>query len=462
MNSQFKKLIDKLNFLRSLSVKHWRYLFKKLTEKEIDLILFWLGLGAVAIFFLAGYDYWVLSIPVAANGGQYSEGILGEPHYLNPVVASASEVDKDITTLIFSGLLKHDASGRIVPDLAESYSLANDNKSYEFTLRDNLKWPDKVPLTVDDVIFTINLIQDTRYQSPLRNNWQGVKLEKIDDRHLIIHLPVEYEPFLESATLGILPQHLWSNIQPQNFLLSQLNTKPIGLGQYELRKITKNAAGLIRSMELAPNPYYPQPAHISTLTLRFYDDQPSLIEAFKRREVEGLSLTSTLEKESLKSRNITFYDLNLPRYFAVFFNQDQSPALAELDVRKALSYATDRQNIVTDILKNDGNVQYGPFSYSLLDISQPDQKYDFNLDTANSVLDKAGWKKGADGIRVKKLRGQKNPTKLEITLTTTDWPELTQVASELKKNWESLGATVNLDIVPVNAVQTQTIRPRPS
>ena len=410
---------------------------------------------------MSGYDYWTLRTATPASGGGYSEGLMGEPRYLNPILASTNEVDRDITTLIFSGLVKHDNRGQIIPDLAESYKISADGKTYEFTLRDKLFWPDNKPLTSADVIFTLNLIKDGKYQSPLRNNWQGIKIEKIDDKKLNIKLPVQYEPFLENATVGILPQHLWANIQPQNFLLTQLNTKPIGLGQYQLAKITKNAAGSIRSMELSPNPKYYQKANIKKLVLRFYENQEDLISGYKRGEIDGFSLNSPKEKDDIKNRSVNFYNLKLPRYFAVFFNQPKSDVLSDVTVRKALAYATDRKTITAEILKGEAEAQAGPFPFGVLELKPPAQTYEFNIETAAELLDKAGWKKSSEnGIREKKLSGQKKVSPLEFTLTTTDWPELTQVASLLKTDWEKIGVKVNLDVVPVNAIQTQTIRPR--
>lgn len=445
--------------MRSLSVNHWRHLFRNLSEKELNIILVSLGLAIVASMFLTGYDYWALRVPAPAEGGSYAEGLVGEPRYLNPVLASANEVDRDLTTLIFSGLVKHNEQGRIVPDLAESYEIKDNGKIYEFTIRPGLSWPDKKPFTSDDVIFTINLIKDPKFQSPLRNNWQGVRVEKIDDARLAMKLPVGYEPFLENATVGILPQHLWANIQPQNFLLTQFNLKPVGLGQYQLAKITKNASGSVRSMEFSPNPRYHEKANIARLTLRFYDNQESVITAYKRREIDGFSLNSSLEKEELtRSRSVRFYDIKLPRYFAVFFNQTDSEVLKEIEVRKALAHAVDKTAIIKEILKGEAQIQNGPFSFNLLDIGDPETVYGFDTEKARNILEKANWKIVDDGIRQKRIRGKN--IKLEVVLTTTDWPELTKVAALIQKNWENIGVGVNLDIVPINAVQTQTIRPR--
>lgn len=433
---------------------------RKLSEREINLILIWIGISITALLFLGGYDYIFLRVSAPAEGGSYSEGIVGEPRYINPAVSAANEVDRDISTLIFSGLVKHDEFGNIVPDLAESYEIKGGGKTYEFTLRENLFWSNKVPVTSDDVIFTINLVKDAKYQSPLRNIWQGVKAEKIDDRRLALKLSVEYEPFLENASIGIMPKHIWEKVLPQNFLLTQLNLKPIGFGPYQLKKITKSASGKIKSMEFSPNKGYYEKAKLSSVLLRFYETQEALINGFKRREIDGFTLNSPLEKEVVKSRSVEFYDISLPRYFAVFFNQGKSKTLSELDVRKALATATDKNRIAREVLKDEAKTQEGPFSYSLIKIKDPEIIYKLDFAKAEDILEKAGWKIGDGVYREKKLKGDKKATVLEFSLTTTDWPELTRVASILKENWEMIGAKVNLDIVPVNAIQSQSIRPR--
>lgn len=460
MTISLKKISERIKFLRSLSVNHWRHLLRNLSEKEINRVLILLGLAAAASLFLSGYDYWALRTPAPAQGGSYSEGIVGEPRYINPVVSLANEVDRDIATLVFAGLVKHDETGKIVPDLAQSYQVKDGGKTYEFTLRDNLTWPDKKPLTADDVVFTVNLIKDPKFQSPLRNNWQGVKMEKIDEKKVVAKLPVAYQNFLESAIVGILPQHVWSAVQPQNFLLTQLNLKPIGLGPYQLQRITKNSSGAVKSMEFSPNPRYYEEARIARLVLRFYQFQDEAINAYRRREIDGLALNSVAEKQLLKSRAAKFYNLKLPRYFAVFFNQTKSTPLADLEVRRALAQASDKSRIISEIFANEAQIQNGPFPFGLLSIDPPGVKYEFDPATAETILEKAGWKRGERDVREKKLKGDKTPTGLEFTLSTTDWPEMTQAASILKDDWEKIGAKVNLDVVPVNAIQNQVIRPR--
>ncbi len=126
--------------------------------------------------------YWSKnSIIVPREGGKYTEAIIGQPRFINPLLAPFNDADRDISQLVFSGLMKYDDEGKIIPDLAENYEIKEDGKIYEFSLRKGIKWHDGVDFNANDVIFTIKILQDPEYTSPLRINWQGVKVEKIDD-----------------------------------------------------------------------------------------------------------------------------------------------------------------------------------------------------------------------------------------------------------------------------------------
>jgi len=105
--------------------------------------------------------------------GDYSEGIIGQPMYVNPVLEAGNEADADLSRLIYSGLFKYGTDGKIVPDLAESYEVSNDQLTYTVHLKKDVKWHDGEAFSSDDVLFTIQAVQDPAFKSPLRQNWAG-------------------------------------------------------------------------------------------------------------------------------------------------------------------------------------------------------------------------------------------------------------------------------------------------
>jgi len=99
-------------------------------------------------------------------GGEYIEGAVGQPTYINPILAPSNDVDSDITQLVYNGLLKYDNSGKLVSDLAESYDISDDKTQYTFHLKHGVTWHDDQPFTAADVLYTVNLISDPAYKSP--------------------------------------------------------------------------------------------------------------------------------------------------------------------------------------------------------------------------------------------------------------------------------------------------------
>ena len=114
-----------------------------------------------------------LMIEVPAYGGSLTEGIVGSPSFLNPLL-SVRDADRDLVILVYSGLLKATPEGNLVPDLAESYSISEDGREYDFKLRSNIIFHNGTPITADDVIFTVLKAQDPDVKSPKRANWEGV------------------------------------------------------------------------------------------------------------------------------------------------------------------------------------------------------------------------------------------------------------------------------------------------
>ena len=107
----------------------------------------------ISILALKTYDLFTLTVP--AYGGTYSEGLIGSPRFINPILAQTNDVDTDLSKLIFSGLMKYDKDKQLIPDLAESYQISDDKLTYTFQLKKNIKWHDGEPFKADDVIFTI-------------------------------------------------------------------------------------------------------------------------------------------------------------------------------------------------------------------------------------------------------------------------------------------------------------------
>lgn len=393
-------------------------------------------------------------------GGDYQEGILGQPRFINPILAQTNDADRDLTQLVYSSLFKYDGQGNLIPDLVEEYTIGEDNVTYILKLKQNVFWHDQEQLTVNDVIFTIKTIQDPEYRSPLKNNWQSVQVEKIDEFTVKIKLNNVYAPFLHNLTVGILPRHLWAGISAANFSLAQYNLKPIGSGPYQFKEFKKTDEGQIESMEFIKNENYYQEnkPYINKITIRFYKSQDALIVAYQKRQIDGLGFLSSNNQSKLKN-NLNLHQIDLPIYYAVFFNQTKSKPLADKTVRLALNYATNKQEIIEKVLNNQGQIVDSPLLPNWPGYNSETKIYEFALEHGQNILEAADWKdKDGDGIREKTINEQE--TKLEISLVSSDWPEFKQTAQILKEQWEKLGAQINLEIIETISIQQDYLRPR--
>jgi len=465
IGTHLKKIIAALREREWPPFKRWSQLPKILTSRErwtcrgLVLII----LVSVALLIINGYLERTQVEPKI--GGQYREGLLGQPRFINPILAQTNDVDRDLVQLVYSSLFKYDGQGKLMSDLARDYNIEDEGLTYNIFLKENVFWHDGEPLTANDVIFTIRTIQDAEYRSPLRSNWQSVEVEKIDELALRFKLKNVYAPFLHNLTVSILPKHLWAGISAQNFPLAQYNLKPVGSGPYQFSKFTKDESGKIASIELVGNEnfYLANPAgqkgpFIKKIILRFYGSQEELIEAYKQRDIDGLSFVSATNRGKLKN-SFNIYQINLPAYYAVFFNQTESKALADKTVRLALAYATNKKEIVDKVLEGEGIIVDSPLLAGWPSYTAETKIYDFALEHAQNILEAEGWQdKDEDGIREKEINGQE--TRLEIILTTTDWPELNQTAQLIKEQWEKIGAQVNLEMVEATIIQQEVIRPR--
>ena len=459
-----KKLFAKLNIKKWPSRYQWKQLPSLFSDKERCFIL---GFGILAIASLITYyiNYQIANtVKIPDYGGVYNEGLIGGPQYINPILSQTNDADSDISELVFSGLMKYDSYGNLIPDLAERYAIGDEGKTYDFFLRKNILWHDGESFNADDVIFTISTIQKPDYKSPLIFNFSGVTIEKIDDYTVRFKLKNAYAPFLNNATVGILPKHIWQNISATEFVLAEANLKPIGTGPYKFKKFEKDSRGSIKAFYLTANTkYHLGRPYIKNIVFRFYVNEETAIDAYNKGKIDGLSFVSAQNKLQLRNfkRKLNVYALKLPRYFAVFFNQGKSKALSDKTVRLAINYATNKQEIIDTILWGEGIAINSPIPPGTFGYNPEVKIYDFALEHANNLLDAAGWKKNEEtGIREKVVKRGEEPTRLELTLITTEWPELHSVANILQEQWSKIGAKIEVKILNIAEIQQEYIRPR--
>jgi peptide/nickel transport system substrate-binding protein len=430
-----------------------------LTGKLVFYFLFVVFAGSALSLIWQINEAFLVEVPVA--GGTIVEGVIGLPRYINPVLA-VTDGDRDISALVYSGLMRQKNNGELVPDLAESYTLSSDQKEYIFTLRSGVTFHDGEPVTADDVIYTIEQIKNPAIKSPKRANWDGVIVEKIDDHTVKFVLKQAYTPFIENTTLGILPKHTWEHTTTESFPLDEANTNPVGAGPYKVKSIRKNNTGTPLSYELQVNRKYAlgRPL-INAVVFKFYPNEKTLQTAFENGDVDNINSISPLIATQLEQRGNTIHTATLPRVFGVYFNQTENPVLANAEVRHALDISVNRDYIVTTVLQSFGTPLTGPVPQRFIEDSPSSTttpSYEASVAAANELLQKAGWIMNAQGIREK--RTTNGTTTLAFSISTSEIPELTEVADILKQEWLKIGANVEVKVFESGQLNQNVIRPR--
>ncbi len=455
-NISFPKKQELQTAVHSFSLKEWVIVSALFTVLTISALLIVNHLN----------NYFLVTVPT--EGGTLNEGIIGTPRFINPVLA-ISDADRDLTTLVYSGLMKKMPSGEVVPDLADHYDISKDLLTYTFTLKDDIFFHDNSRVTAFDVVFTINKAKDPVIKSPRGVNWQGVDVTALDEKTVQFTLKQPYATFLENATIGILPSHIWKNVPSDEFSFSDFNTNAIGSGPYKIASVTKSS-GIPRYFKLSNfNKYIFGKPYIQTLGIRVYANENDLVSGFKSGEVTQISSITPEIATELKKQGYNIQTTVLPRIFGLFFNQNESHVFTDKNVIKAFNLAIDRNRIVQTVLSGYGVPIDSPIPVGMIgnNISSSDGNDTTPLQSssedAKNILITDGWKAGTDGILKKTIigsKGKKENVQLSFSIATGDTPELKNATLLIKEDLEKIGAHVDVSVLSIGDLNQNVIRPR--
>jgi len=403
-----------------------------------------------------------MSINIPAEEGVLTEGIVGTPRFVNPVLA-ATRADRDLDELIYAGLARLDIEGNIVPDIAESITISDDGLVYNVILRPDVVFHDGVALTSEDIAFTISHIQDPVLASPLRASWDGVTVEVLGTHELNFVLKTAYAPFIENLTVGILPRHIWKDAGVEEFPFSQNNSEPVGAGPYKIRSVARDASGIPESYVLVPHEsFHRNVPKIQILTLNFYTNEMKLIDAFNTNAIDSIA---GLSPEAINKLNLTddkheIATAVLPRTFAVFFNQNKSSALRDDSARAALDATIDRDELIDTALNGYAEPLHSPIPPGFDAMSQTQTLEPESLvDTGRDILRDGGWELNAEtGVWEKEIDGVVTP--LSFSISTANAPVFQVTAEYLQTKWNALGAQVSIKQFEQSDLTQAVIRPR--
>jgi len=434
------------------SIRQIKYIGQLLSSQEKKTVVILLIIILVCLVFLSGRFYFTHSKIIPKFGGEYQEGLVGNPKFINPLLA-VDDIDLSLNHLVFSGLLKYDTDFNLVPDLVEKLSLELNQQKQVFCLKENIYWHDGEKLEIDDVLFTFSLIQDNRFKNPLLERIKNAQINQIDEKCLEISLENPSFSFWSALTLGIVPKHIWQDLEQEEFVQSEYNLKPIGSGPFKFASLGKDESGQIRFYGLEANKKYYNPGPlIKQISFYFYSDFTQATQGLKAGEVNGLICSPKQMQDKLfEIKDLKYYQLNFPYYTGIFFNlrlpEEETNSLREKSVRQALAHLTSKQDIFTQAINQQGLIIDGPVLPHSMFFNPDIKKYDYNPEAAEEVLARAGWRKNAEGFY------EKNKKVLEINLTTVDQENFVDIAHLIQKSWQDIGLRVKLIIIPPEQIK---------
>jgi peptide/nickel transport system substrate-binding protein len=391
---------------------------------------------------------------VPAQGGTYIEGIAGEASVVNPLYASFNEIDRDLTKLVFSGLVRLGPKGGVQPDLADLPNITQDGLTYIFELERDLFWHDGETLDAEDVLFTINTIKAPGFDGDpvLAGLYRDVEVEAANDLTIVMTLTQPFAPFLARAgTVGILPEHLLSDIQPSGLRDAAFNRRPVGSGPFQLVELTSTSAQLIPF----DSSHHGRP-FLEQLELRFFRDDGGLLNAFLKGEVDGALFRPGLDTEAMlvidEEEEWVRRVLHTTAFSLVYLSTLQPPFDSRF-VREALQRGLDRSGLFDRVLAGQALPLDSPIVRDLWAYVGAPDEYAYDPVRASALLDVDGWVLEDDVL-------VRDGEPLTFSLSVSDDPVQVALAEELARQWGQLGISVDLRVSGASVFVEGVLLPR--
>src|SRR5438445_235631 len=318
-------------------------------------------------------------------------------------------------------------------------------------------WHDGQPVTADDVVFTVKLLQDRGYVGPYSDAFRGVSVERVAPRTVRFTLPDVYGPFADSTTVPLLPAHVLGNVPYAELARQPFNANPIGTGPFRVAEVDARQIVLVRNDDF----YRTRPArnrpYLDRVILRFYPDSTQALLALSRGEIDGVGGLSSQDAERARSlKGAVLYSLPTDNFVSLFLNvRPERVVFRDRAVRQAIATAIDRGRVLRLAADGRGTVADEFVPNSSWAYVKDVTRYTFSTEDAAALLDQADWKDhDADGIR------DKGGQKLAFTISTPDEPARTAAATEIQRDLNAVGMSVTVKSMPFGQLVDSVARQR--
>jgi peptide/nickel transport system substrate-binding protein len=395
------------------------------------------------------------------QGGVYTEALVGSLGRLNPLLDWNNAADRDVDSLLFSGLIRFDERGWPHADLADSWGVSQDGTIYNFTIRPDAVWHDGMPVTSDDVIFTIEMMKSagSLYPQDIKDLWGRAEVTRLNEKNLKFTLPEPYVPFLDYLTFGVVPKHLLETIPPDQLASADFNIDPVGSGPYQFDQlIVENGQIQGVVLTLSTN-YYGTPGFIEQVVFRYYPTAADAFDAYRQGNVFAVGqISSEVLNAALEEPNLSFYTSRLPQMGFIFFNlaDPETQFLQDPNLRRALMLGLNRPNIITTVMQGQAFVADSPILPGSWAYFDGIEKFEYDPDAAISLLKAEGYIIPAGGGDVR----AKDGVPLAFTMVHPDDDVHTQIAEAIQEQWGRIGVRVELEAEPYDQLVLTTLASR--
>ncbi|MBQ6409844.1 hypothetical protein IJI18_01135 [Candidatus Saccharibacteria bacterium] len=410
----------KENFLKRLShIKNIRLLVLEWALLVVALILL-----AISQAFWFGESY---AVDAYVDGGTYIEATVGRVNSMNPLFATTTS-EKILSKLMFATLTYNDFSGHPGPGLASSITYSDDGKVWRLKLRDGLVWSDGEPITNEDILFTIELIQNPAVSTIYTANLENVKVAEDENGYIVFVLPSAYADFVSALNIPVVPKHVLENTPIKTLVEADFSKTPVTSGPFNFNASQdSNSSDDEKTIYLNANSnYYLGKPMVSSFAVHVYNDKDQIISALN---AGSATATAELSGEDISKVTLGNYYKRLSSIdggvFA-FLNNSRG-LLANADFRRAI-----RQGLkMSEIRSAAPNTT--ALNFPILK-SQIELDYYPNIPTDNPEEAKEKIAELAGGEQVK------------LEIATVDSGYLPAVAEKLAENLRELG--IECTVIP--------------
>ncbi len=378
------------------------------------------------------------------RGGQLIIGGVQEGKSFHPFLVTDGP-SIDYQSLQYAGMLERDAKAQLRGVLADNWKISDDQLTITVNLKKDLKWSDGRPLTAEDVQWTFERFSDPKNRNPYLSQWSRVtSIKASSTSQVVVKLKEVFAPILDNLDFKVLPRHVWENL---DWLDNPEAQKPsVGSGPFLLEEWKRDDHATFKA-----NPNYVKGRpRLDRLIWKQYGNTTALFTATKNGELDIATVQSDNYPEARAASN-----LKLHEYFTVggsirYIGLNLlKPELSDVRVRRAMLSALDRRTVVQKVHNGlavpletwmaprnpfyDRNVDKTPYAYDPA--------------RAKKLLEDAGWKVGADGVR------EKEGKKLRLRYMTSSGIKYNQdVFTFFQQYWKDVGIDVQPEFLELQSL----------